>query len=624
MQPNTVAAQLACLLAVFAALLILCAIVLVPAVRAQDGAPSPHRVSLPLIVASTRSTAPAITSVPVLTGTVGITYAYTVQVSGHPTPTLTLDTAPTGMALSADGLIEWTPAASGLYPVTLRAGNGVASDALQSFDITIAPQPTAPAITSTPPASGAVGASYAYLVQASGHPAPAIALDIAPTGMSIDDAGHIQWTPAAEGVYPVAVRASNGLIPDAVQEFSIDIGAASLTAPAITSAPPTGGSVGAAYTYQVQASGIPAPVTTLDLGPAGMTIDNGLIQWTPNAAGSYPVTVRAANGVTPDAVQSFIVDIGPQPTAPAITSAPVVAASLGEPYSYQVQASGVPAPAITLDLGPAGMTIGDNGLVEWTPEASGLYPVTVRAANGVAPDATQSFTIDVTQQTLAPTITSTPVLHATVGEPYAYQVQATGVPAPTFFWLETKPAGMTISPQGLIQWVPSAAGSYPVTVRAGNDVLPHATQSFAIDVALPPRIWDPRLTLRGATLVEAGVPSGQLYWRLIEARWLDEAESDGKHHIFMDVLDGDGVRKVDVRLRVSWAGGASYIWSQEKPGEPYAADFAMYAVAPAYAAAPSGALPADRVEGMGLGTIESPWNAHHTSYELTWQLAVMP
>ena len=39
-----------------------------------------------------------------------------------------------------------------------------------------------------------------------------------------------------------------------------------------------------------------------------MTINSstGLIQWTPTATGNFNVTVKAANGVTPDATQSFI------------------------------------------------------------------------------------------------------------------------------------------------------------------------------------------------------------------------------------------------------------------------------------------------------------------------------
>jgi len=42
---------------------------------------------------------------------------------------------------------------------------------------------------------------------------------------------------------------------------------------------------------------------------------------------------------------------------------------------------------------------------------------------------------------------------------------------------------------GVIRWTPATAGSYQVTVRAANGVLPEAIQTFTIvvryDIALP-------------------------------------------------------------------------------------------------------------------------------------------
>jgi hypothetical protein len=59
--------------------------------------------------------------------------------------------------------------------------------------------------------------------------------------------------------------------------------------------------------------------------------------------------------------------------------------------------------------------------------------------------------------------------------------------------------------------------------------------------------------------------------------------------------------------------------SQAKPGEEYAADFAMFSIAPSYKAQPVAGAPADAVEGMGLGEIDDPTRGHHTSYGLVWQ-----
>ncbi len=133
--------------------------------------------------------------------------------------------------------------------------------------------------------------------------------------------------------------------------------------------------------------------------------------------------------------------------------------------------------------------------------------------------------------------------------------------------------------------------------------------------------WDPRLCQRYAGLVPANVQPGQWYWRLIRARWYDEGEApfNGQHHIFVDVLDGAGARQVGVTVRFAWAGGYQDVMTEAKPGELYAANFPMYAVAPAYSAQPISGGPADMVTGMGLGNIQHPTWTIHTSYLLVWQ-----
>ena len=138
-----------------------------------------------------------------------------------------------------------------------------------------------------------------------------------------------------------------------------------------------------------------------------------------------------------------------------------------------------------------------------------------------------------------------------------------------------------------------------------------------------PLDWDDRLTLRGAALVPAQVTSGQSYWRLVKAVWYDEEESQAKHHIFVDALDMFGQRQIGVPVLIV-NGGSFTITTEAKPSEPYAANFPMFARAPAYSASPNSGAPADHVTGMGLGDLEHPdWNIH-TSYGLTWQWTVAP
>ncbi|MBK8946416.1 MAG: putative Ig domain-containing protein [Ignavibacteriae bacterium] len=457
-------------------------------VKASNGV-SPDASQSFTIVVALPNTAPVITTAAVTNGVVGQLYSYDVDATGNPAPTYSLTTSPSGMTInSTSGLIQWTPSSSGSYNVTVKASNGVSPDASQSFTIVVALPNTAPVITTAAVTNGVVGQLYSYNVDATGNPAPTYSLTTSPSGMTINStSGIIQWTPSSSGSYNVTVKATNGVSPDASQSFTIVV-ALPNTAPVITTAAVTNGVVGQLYSYDVDATGNPAPTYSLTTSPSGMTINStsGIIQWTPSSSGSYNVTVKATNGVSPDASQSFTIVVALPNTAPVITTAAVTNGVVGQLYSYDVDATGNPAPTYSLTTSPSGMTINStSGIIQWTPSSSGSYNVTVKATNGVSPDASQSFTIVVALPNTAPVITTAAVTNGVVGQMYSYDVDATGNPAPTYS-LTTSPSGMTInSTSGIIQWTPSSSGSYNVTVKASNGVSPDASQSFTIVVALP-------------------------------------------------------------------------------------------------------------------------------------------
>jgi len=85
-------------------------------------------------------------------------------------------------------------------------------------------------------------------------------------------------------------------------------------APVITSVPPTTATQGVDYVYEVVATGVPSPRFELGSAPVGMTVDasTGLVHWPVQVLpGAYSATVRASNGVTPDAVQTWTITVAP-------------------------------------------------------------------------------------------------------------------------------------------------------------------------------------------------------------------------------------------------------------------------------------------------------------------------
>ncbi len=115
------------------------------------------------------------------------------------------------------------------------------------------------------------------------------------------------------------------------------------------------------------------------------------------------------NGISPDATQTFTLNVNTTTSAPAITSANNDTETFGVPFSYTITTDGYPAPALTKTGAlPAGVSFTDNGdgtaTLSGTPSntAIGDYHLTLKAQNGISPNATQNFTL---------TITKAPVLH---------------------------------------------------------------------------------------------------------------------------------------------------------------------------------------------------------------------
>ena len=118
----------------------------------------------------------------------------------------------------------------------------------------------------------------------------------------------------ANGSYTLSVVA-NGIVSSQAVPFNLSRPTA---APTITSSPPSPliAYVDRPFVYRAVATGSPAPVFSLAAGPADMTIDptTGYLSFDATTPlGSVPVTIVASNGVGPDATQSFVLSVRPNP-----------------------------------------------------------------------------------------------------------------------------------------------------------------------------------------------------------------------------------------------------------------------------------------------------------------------
>lgn len=148
---------------------------------------------------------------------------------------------------------------------------------------------------------------------------------------------------------------------------------------------------------------------------AGFPLETRVTVWTPadgfftlGAIAGNPVTVaiNAAGQVASNTWSGFggshAVVWTPAGTPPTITSQASATFTVGAPESFTITTEGDPSAAIQL-VGqlPTGIMFTDNGdgtaTIGGTAAAAsgGIYPVTINASNGDAPDASQSFTLHV-------------------------------------------------------------------------------------------------------------------------------------------------------------------------------------------------------------------------------------
>ncbi len=155
------------------------------------------------------------TSTPVVTGTEGTAYAYTVRARCSDTTKFLnyrfVDSV-AGMSLTRQGQLSWAQPKAGTYNIAVRAS--VFQDtvnAIQRYVLTItgsnAPRVT---FTSAPPLSGTEKVPYEYQVVASCSDSTKsleFSLRDSVSGMTLTKSGLFQWPSPVVGTYPIRIRA---------------------------------------------------------------------------------------------------------------------------------------------------------------------------------------------------------------------------------------------------------------------------------------------------------------------------------------------------------------------------------------------------------------------------------
>lgn len=433
--------------------------------------------------------------------------------------------------------LTFTPTAVGARTASLAiSSNGPAVTVPLSGTGILPPQ--APTITSTPALAATVGAPYSYDVNATDANGGVLtyALTTFPAGMTINaGTGLIAWTPAAGQVpsQAVTVRVTDpgGLF--ATQSFTITVAPAANTIPAtptnLTAAITSATQVTLSWTdastnetsFVVWGSvngGTYTLIATVTRTAAESTATGGAVTYVNTgltAGTTYRYYVRAVNAAGRSNTSNLVtVNFTGVATAPAAPTALVVTVQAGPAVlltwtdnatnetGFQVERS-VNGGAFTQIAAPGPSTTASASYTDTGVAAGNTYGYRVRAVNGTGMSAYSNTATAATSggTPQAPTITSTPVLAATAGLAYSYDVNATDPNGDILTYsLTTFPAGMTINAgTGLIAWTPTSAQapSQAVVVRVTDPGGLFATQSFTISVGTTSTIPATPTTLTG-------------------------------------------------------------------------------------------------------------------------------
>ncbi|WP_180977433.1 putative Ig domain-containing protein [Janthinobacterium sp. ROICE36] len=391
-----------------------------------------------------------------------------------------------GTATVSGTSISYTPTAgySGPDSFTYTASNSGGTSAQATVTVTV----SVPSVSLTPASlpNPTAEAAYTATLTAAGGTAPytfSVSSGSLPAGLSLNAAtGVVSGTTNVAGSFTFSLRASDsstgaGAPFSATNSYTVSVGAPTIS---VTPATLPAAIVATAYSQQLSASGGVAPYAYTVLSgslPAGLTLSSsGLLSGTPTAAGSFTLTVQAADAHLFTGTQSYTLVVAsatlsltpaslPNPTAEAAYTATLTAAGGTAPYTYSVASGSLPA---GLSLNTA------TGVLSGTTNVAGSFTFSLRASDsstgvGAPFSASNSYTVTIA----APAMSLTPASLAAIraGDAYSQQFTAAGGVAPYAYSVSSGalPAGLMLdAASGVLSGTPTAFGSFVFTLRAAD------------------------------------------------------------------------------------------------------------------------------------------------------------
>lgn len=259
----------------------------------QVTASNSNGVSTPQTITLSVGSSPLITSTP---GPVneGVAWSYQVKTSGSGPLSVAITGLPSwlsfnpatntvsGMPPTCGDVGSFTVVVSNFYSSTTQPVNYVTS--------------CSPRITSEPTLLAMPNSLYTYAVQAVGSGSVVLQVSGLPDWLSFNPSTGVLsgYPPFSGGSWDIAIAATNGLAPDARQEYTLT----ALSVPSTTSTAPIEGAQGHLFVFPLDVAGNPSPTLVLSNNPPWLSLNGNVVSGTPPiGTTSATFTVTATNAV---------------------------------------------------------------------------------------------------------------------------------------------------------------------------------------------------------------------------------------------------------------------------------------------------------------------------------------
>ncbi len=425
--------------------------------------------------------------------------------------TYSLVGGPNGLTVTSAGALNWTPSEE-QGPSTNVVGVAVTdgTDSVTNrFTVVVREVNAAPQVATIPRQTLDEGKALALKLSVTDVDLPrqplVFQLTSGPVGLTVSPAGQVDWVAGEDfggKTETVKFSVSDG-IQTVLSEFQVAIIEVNV-APQVATIPRQTLDEGQALALTLVATDSDLPkqalVFRLVSGPVGLTVSpSGLVAWaTGEESGGKTETVRlsVSDGLAVVPVE-FQVTVNEVNDAPSLSGVNNLTVDVLKPLVILLTAkdSDLPAQKLLFGLssGPRGMTVSEQGRLEWTPsidQGASTNQVEVSVNDGVAKVST-SFVVVVRPSNTAPTLADVPLRRVAENGSISFTLAASDSDQPAqklTFALVSGPDGFSVNPNtGLVLFRPTEVqgpSTNRVVVRVTDNGVPalSTTNSFTVVV----------------------------------------------------------------------------------------------------------------------------------------------